>query len=359
MSSYNVPEVDWDAIVSMLNWERGLQSDRAKQRNNQQQTAMRWQGQQDYETLVKSGVDPMESLRRAAPKLFFNDPKGMAEAIRSISKPKPTQGAIETIGGEQFIRQPTGHLIQVNTAKNRPEERTVTVSTPIPGDSSGARATMRLTPTEFSERNKQAEQGKLQEAYDAAVKGSKNWFGGSANKAAAITSSNALANTFGINAQTGKPIGATQGTQPQAITKEQMEAAFGGSTRAMPQPGTTAAPVAPGGSSRPTPSQAQAAFNAITPPVQSRGGAIPSQAAPTNAPAYPPAPPKEQRQSGKIYMRPAGPHIWRGTGWEPVTSATTSSITSENFAPPQDSYTGTPLWAKPGYEVIGMAGTRM
>lgn len=56
---------------------------RIKQRQEQQQAdAIRWQGAQDYETLVQSGVNPGDALSRTASKLFYNDPQGLAQTAR-------------------------------------------------------------------------------------------------------------------------------------------------------------------------------------------------------------------------------------------------------------------------------------
>lgn len=159
--------------------------------NQKKAQAIRWQGQQDYETLVESGVPAMEALKRTSPKLFFNDPRGMAGALEAIKN--PTQATIETINGTQFIRQPTGHLIQVSRTGEGTENKSTSVST----KADGVTITERLTPTELAAREKEAEIAKNQATYDtatAAIKGNwlpRNW-GQGANIAAANTASNAL-----------------------------------------------------------------------------------------------------------------------------------------------------------------------
>lgn len=71
------PGVDWGSVAQMLNLERQI----TEAQQQQKVQAMQWQGQQDYQTLVNSGVEPREALKRTAPKLFYSDPRGMANAI--------------------------------------------------------------------------------------------------------------------------------------------------------------------------------------------------------------------------------------------------------------------------------------
>lgn len=50
----------------------------------QRAEAIRWQGAQDYSTLVQSGVEPRQALQRTAPKLFFGDPRALSGSVPSM-----------------------------------------------------------------------------------------------------------------------------------------------------------------------------------------------------------------------------------------------------------------------------------
>jgi hypothetical protein len=52
--------------------------------DQQREAAVRWQGAQEYNTLIQSGVDPREALQRSGPKLFFNDPRALAATVPSM-----------------------------------------------------------------------------------------------------------------------------------------------------------------------------------------------------------------------------------------------------------------------------------
>ena len=83
MAEYNADlRQDWGAVASLLNWERGLQADK----RDQEEQAIRWQGEQDYKTLVDSGVDPMEALQRTAGRLFHNQPREMSSAFEGAAE---------------------------------------------------------------------------------------------------------------------------------------------------------------------------------------------------------------------------------------------------------------------------------
>lgn len=69
--------------------------------------AIRWEGAQEYDTLVKSGVPAPEAMRRSAGKLFYNDPGAFQRAITSIGQ---GPGQIFEEGGRQFIMDPNGKI---------------------------------------------------------------------------------------------------------------------------------------------------------------------------------------------------------------------------------------------------------
>ena len=107
------PGVDWGAVDRGIQTEVGLR----QFENEQKAQAIRWQGQQDYETLIKSGVDPMESLRRTAPKLFFNDPRGLASVVEEIRRPR--QASIVTMDGVRGVLQPGGSFTPLSSDDNK------------------------------------------------------------------------------------------------------------------------------------------------------------------------------------------------------------------------------------------------
>jgi len=74
--------------------------------------AIRWQGSQEYDTLVKSGVSPQDAFSRTATKLFYNEPRAMASVASDINM---GGGEIFTDpgSGRQFIRQPNGKIAAV------------------------------------------------------------------------------------------------------------------------------------------------------------------------------------------------------------------------------------------------------
>lgn len=101
------PGVDWGAVAQAVGVEGHLQAQEEARRTE----AIRWQGQQDYRTLVDSGVDPAEALRRSSAKLFFNDPRGQA-AVMGATRPArqeqpwvPTRGRTPE-GDEYFMASP-------------------------------------------------------------------------------------------------------------------------------------------------------------------------------------------------------------------------------------------------------------
>jgi len=216
------PGVDWGAVDRGIQTEVGLR----QFENEQKAQAIRWQGQQDYETLIKSGVDPMESLRRTAPKLFFNDPRGLASAVEEISRPR--QGRIVTMDGVQGVLQPNGQFIPLrNYAQDLTNKRNVRTSFKDP---EGVTVTQNFTPEEFAETRKQAaiivHQGNYKKAREAHEGSSWNPLNWGANESAMETEREILGN-LGIDASTGKPLvsftGAS-GPMPGSITQDQATA---------------------------------------------------------------------------------------------------------------------------------------
>jgi hypothetical protein len=224
MAEYNANlGQDWGAVASLLNWERGLQADRRAQAEQ----AIRWQGEQDYKTLVDSGVDPMVAFGRTAPKLFHNDPKGFASAMESMRK--PTQATIATLGGREGVMQPSGHFTPFDIGSNRPEPRPIRETTPaapgIPG------VTINYTKPEYEAKRLQDAIASKQAEYNAGAKlaaasglNPKTWFGGRGAALEAMNTSSNLLAQAGVNAQTGKPISALGPAPMAAPTAAQAQA---------------------------------------------------------------------------------------------------------------------------------------
>lgn len=98
MPTYSAnPGVDWGQVAQAVSLRRNLEAADETAKAN----AIRWQGQQDYQTLIGSGVDPVEALRRTAHKLYFNSPAGMASALRTTQKVDPE---VVTKDGIRFAR---------------------------------------------------------------------------------------------------------------------------------------------------------------------------------------------------------------------------------------------------------------
>lgn len=231
MASYTGrPGIDWGSVAQMV----GVDTDVRRFEEDQKANALRWQGQQDYGTLVASGIDPMEALKRTAHKIFYNDPEGLAKTVESFqaSSQPPVKGRIFEEGGETYIDN-DGRVVHVqkqsSKIKPEPEIRTlpdgtkvfsgggpwsimpaekekrdptanVSVTTKL-GDGSTLREV--ISQDELKRREITAAQQKYNE--EAAKKPSFfGMFGGPDVKAMNV-SSNELRN-LGVNAMTGQPI---------------------------------------------------------------------------------------------------------------------------------------------------------
>src|SRR3990167_8661691 len=224
--------VDWDKINAALKVKLAI--DEQNQMNEVQ--AMQWQGQQDYQTLTDSGVDPAEALRRAAPKLFFNDPVGLTRAVGAIKArqarptPESVQPAMRTLedGTKVFWSGASWQRVPTRAEQGDPTEF-VNVSSK---DATGRMVTKKVPAAE--ERKKEISDATT--AYNAA-KSATGWFGMSKPDTAGMNSaSNTLVN-----------LGAPVPGQPIAPP-------------ALQPPATPAAPTAP------IPSSTTAPFPANQPP---------------------------------------------------------------------------------------------
>lgn len=82
MISYTGPSLNWGDASNWVGTNLKVNAFEDEQRSQ----VIRWQGEQDYRTLIDSGVDPEEALRRTAPKLFHNDPRALASAVEGMGR---------------------------------------------------------------------------------------------------------------------------------------------------------------------------------------------------------------------------------------------------------------------------------
>jgi hypothetical protein len=253
MADYNVnPGIDWGKVISMLQWERGVQADR----RDQAEQAIRWQGEQDYKTLVDSGVDPMVALQRTASRIFHNQPREMSSAFEGAAermRRKDLEGdpITKTLpDGTVFMRTLNGWT-QVHIPVPRPEAKTIWETTQAAPGIPGVRIGYTV-PEYKSKKREDAITSELDIYNKAAAPG---WWTGNPSDPNQMTiSSNRLAQA-GVNAQTGKEFppsfkGASGGFAPPATPD--MIARFAGS------PTAAAATNAPPTMPSVTPAQAQA-----------------------------------------------------------------------------------------------------
>jgi len=105
--------------------------------DKQREAAIRWQGAQEYNTLLQSGVDPREALQRTGPKLFFNDPRALASTVPSMlsqegqiyTDPDGEKFTIDRFGQYHHIYRPSDRVkylapggVQVNRAAGPGEQ---------------------------------------------------------------------------------------------------------------------------------------------------------------------------------------------------------------------------------------------
>ena len=79
-----------------------------KQQQESRAAAIRYQGQQEYQQLLQQGVAPVEALRQAAPKMFYEHPSGITAATKYM-QPRPKNYVppeVIDIGGSKYWRDP-------------------------------------------------------------------------------------------------------------------------------------------------------------------------------------------------------------------------------------------------------------
>ena len=120
MPTYSAnPGVDWGQVAQAVSLRRNLEAADETAKAN----AIRWQGQQDYQTLIGSGVDPSEALRRTAHKLYFNSPAGMASALRATQqKPQWDPSSGVTADGIRYLKTSPNSAVRLNEAPEEPRE---------------------------------------------------------------------------------------------------------------------------------------------------------------------------------------------------------------------------------------------
>lgn len=183
--------VDWNQVARALQLEMAVRD----YEDQQKAQAMRWQGSRDYQTLVTSGVDPMEALKRTAPKLFFNDPHGLAAASKAMQVRPSPQSEIVDIGGETYIKT-DGRLTHVARSRQPTDKtQTVTISTKTP---TGEVIKETLGRPEYEQRMQQQKISEAQAAYDAAKAQAqeRSWLSGLWNKGADTAAISAASNAL-------------------------------------------------------------------------------------------------------------------------------------------------------------------
>jgi len=103
LSQLTVPNegaINWDQVVNVLGMVNRLQAQKEQDRAN----AVRWEGQQDYSTLVASGVPHEEALRRTAHKLFFNEPAGFAQVLRATAENQTINPRMVNVEGHKLLQ---------------------------------------------------------------------------------------------------------------------------------------------------------------------------------------------------------------------------------------------------------------
>lgn len=236
------PDADWSQVASAISLASRLRADAEASRAN----ALRWQGSQEYQSLVASGVPPEDALRRTAHLLFYNEPSGIASIMRSTRQGEPwtptrgvTEGGIPyfmssprsavmirpepaapvepevlNVGGSRFARI-NGRIFELPSPK-APLEEMVTIREPsVEG---GPSASYKIPRSEWELRQaaekKKAEvepiQSKFNEAKAKVQAGNigtfgLGWLGNTSNLQDMLSSSNALRQA-GIEANTGLPL---------------------------------------------------------------------------------------------------------------------------------------------------------
>lgn len=107
------PGVDWGQVAQAVGLSSRIQADDEAAKVN----AIRWQGQQDYQALVESGVTPEDALRRTAHKLYFNEPSGVASLLRATKPETAWEPSEKVVGGRR------GLMTSPNSIIYPPEEK--------------------------------------------------------------------------------------------------------------------------------------------------------------------------------------------------------------------------------------------
>lgn len=154
------PGVDWGAVAQAVNVDAHLQAqDEARKAD-----AIRWQGQQDYQTLIDSGVDPAEALRRSSAKLFFNDPRGQAAVIGATRpatiKPGWKPSGLIVDGVQMLMTSPNSAIQAHPKPADSTNPQTIDVHTKF-GDVS---TTQRMPIEEFKAKQKAAAEAEAEAA---------------------------------------------------------------------------------------------------------------------------------------------------------------------------------------------------
>lgn len=93
-------EVDWGQISQLMN-AVGMAKERQQ---NERIAALRWEGEQDYQTLIDSGVDAKEAFRRTSRKIFAGDPAGLARSMDAMKEEKLFEPKMVEIQGRKVMQ---------------------------------------------------------------------------------------------------------------------------------------------------------------------------------------------------------------------------------------------------------------
>lgn len=127
------PGINWNDVATGVAVELRIQDFEKEQRA----AAIRWQGAQDYQTLVKSGVDSGAALRRTASKLFFNDPQGLSKTALTAEQIRLRQ--TESDAAQKFARE------KLTTEAKLTRERIAALSAPSIRAEAEKRGSKRVT----------------------------------------------------------------------------------------------------------------------------------------------------------------------------------------------------------------------
>lgn len=181
--------VDWHAVEALLERDRHEEENRIKAEQN----AIRFAGQQEYQSLVEGGATPEEALRRTAHKLYYNSPEHLTAALRYTKPPPPLATNIQAVpimgadgkpigmgvpnprGGVHLVPQPKPAVTPFDAQVKEFEGEKYLQTAPGRFQHIPRPGSTRLTPAqqrelELARRELSSEQGKLNAASSVLIK---------------------------------------------------------------------------------------------------------------------------------------------------------------------------------------------